>query len=113
MQKNIGFILIICLTISCKQHANRKLILGTWVQSDTAKNSKMRITFFPNNLATFGIPDDPTSRRDTIIYKFSDDENSIITTEKNGRNEKLTIYQLTKNELVFIRKKDTGRLVRK
>ena len=112
MQKSIGFVLMICLALSCKQTSNSKLIIGTWKLPDSSKDSTVRVSFLPNKITIKQIVHE-LPRINSHEYKFSDDEKNIILSEKKDEGEKLEIYKLTKTELVLISKKDTLHLDRK
>ena len=112
MQKTIGLLFIIFLTIACKQSTNHALLLGTWRLPASSPDSSVRITFLPTKIiVNQTVHEQP--RRTSTDYILSNDEKYIIPVVKDGGDrEKMEIYQLTKKELIFIRRKDTARLIR-
>ncbi len=110
--KSLCFSIFLLAVLSCNTQSNqKKLIIGTWVSSESRIENSPKLIFSENQIL-YSMPQ--PEYNDSMPYKISDTGNSLQTTEKNGKIEWLEILTLSNTDLVLVRKKekDTLRLKR-
>lgn len=107
MKKIVPAVLFI-LFFACNNadQPNSKLILGTWNFENSPEHVQAKFIFDAHTLVY-----KTTMFADTVEYKFSADEKTLITTEKTGRVDEVSILKLSSSELVMLPKKENDTLL--
>src|SRR5206468_12878812 len=118
----LGSLLLICGFVSCSEQSKEKMLIGRWKYSGmeghdgTAVDLKDSITnlVHKNNEGivlifgqdkTFESGKENTNGFESFgkgTWRLSTDQNFILTTDKNGKENKLQIIKLTADKFAFV-----------
>jgi hypothetical protein len=112
LRSALCFCLVIVFATSCHHSPNTALILGSWHAFQPKDSINFTMEFNEHGTAILKAPMMDGGGNDTMEYKLSDDGKKLTTTEKNGAVEELNIVELSKTDLILLKKSDSLHLKR-